>query len=141
MLQNSNDQLSRSYEVSCVLTSKQLHAGRAVCNRSLSGGQSLLKIIKQFSAMPYHKRAAVPKTSLLSFLPYCALNVLLLCRAHVLGRVLLHKEHGLVCAALEQYSVIKFKKEIKNIIYNECVYNDTQIFIIRLIEFLFTFTV
>ena len=49
---------------------------------------------------PRHKHPSPP------FLPYyCALSVLLLRRvhhyAHVLGRVLLHKEHGLVIASLE----------------------------------------
>ena len=52
--------------------------------------------------MPQHKRAAAPQTSLPTILPslLCALSVLLLRRAHMLGRGLLHKEHELVTAAL-----------------------------------------
>ena len=55
----------------------------------------------------HHKRAAAPQTSLTSitFLPYCAFSVLLLrlthVQAHVLGRVLLHEENGLVTDALK----------------------------------------
>ena len=64
LFKNSGDQLSHSYEVPCVLTSKQEHVGRAVCSRSLRDGQSLLRIIKPFPAMPHHKRAAAPLTSL-----------------------------------------------------------------------------
>ena len=54
--------------------------------------------------MPHHKRAAAHQTSLPPFLLYCALRVLLLCRAHVqahvLRGVLLFKEHELVTADL-----------------------------------------
>ena len=50
-----------------------------------------------------------PKPPSPPFLPYCALSVLLLRRAHVqahvLGRVLLHKEHGLVTAALNTITI------------------------------------
>ena len=55
--------------------------------------------------MPHHKRSAAPHASLPS-IPYCALSVLLLRRAHiqahVLGRVPLHKEYGLVTAGLHE---------------------------------------
>ena len=39
--------------------------------------------------MSHHKRAVCPKPP---SPPYCALSILLLHHAHVLGRVLLHKE-------------------------------------------------
>ena len=47
-----------------------------------------------------------PKPPCLPILPYCALSVLLLRRAHVLGSGLVHKVHGLVTAALDPISKI-----------------------------------
>ena len=58
--------------------------------------------------MPHHKRAAEPQTSLPPFLLYCALSALLLRRVHVqthvLGKVLLHRDHVLVTAVLNLYT-------------------------------------
>ena len=55
--------------------------------------------------MPHHKQATTPNPPSPPFLSCCALRILLLHRAHVhahmQGRVLLHKEHGLVTAALK----------------------------------------
>ena len=65
----------------------------------------LVRIIKPFPALPHYKRATTPQPPSPPFLPYCALSILLLSRAHVqahvLGRVLLHKEHGLITADLD----------------------------------------
>ena len=67
--------------------------------------------------MPHYKRAAAPKTSSPPFLPYCALSVLLLrhphVQAHVLGRVLLQKEHGLVTADLDEESLFSMSEQIR----------------------------
>ena len=56
--------------------------------------------------MPHLKRAVSPQTSLLSVLSLLCLRVLLLHHAHilahVLGRVLLHKEQGLVTTELTE---------------------------------------
>ena len=60
--------------------------------------------------MPHQKEPPRPKIPSPPFLHYFALTVLLLRRAHVhahvLGNVLLHKEHGLVTADLKQQNIL-----------------------------------
>ena len=64
-----------------------------------------LRIIKPFPALRYHKRATAPQTSLpyIPSLLWFESSALASCtrKAHVLGRVLLHKEHGPITAVLQ----------------------------------------